>query len=104
MCVTIAQMIWEQGTTLIVMLTDLVEDGKVMDCTLSSSYHHITTLQVQCCRYWPEPEMATEYGSFELICDGKRGDNICIVRQLMLRYGKVSLFVCVLYLLICSYF
>ena len=48
MCVTIAQMIWEQGTTLIVMLTDLVEDGKVMDCTLSSSYHIITSLLYRC--------------------------------------------------------
>ena len=57
-------MVWEQGSTGIVMLTDVIEEGKV-----------------RCCQYWPEVKSSREYGKFEVTT---LYDRISFMRQQLL--------------------
>ena len=66
-------MIWEQGSTVIVMLTDVIESGKV-----------------RCCRYWPDVNCTQEYGKFEITTLSEQKDRICLTRQLKLKNRMVS--------------
>lgn len=72
-CIDFWQMVWEQGCSLIVMLTDVVEEGKV-----------------KCCRYWPDQGTSTEYGPFEIYCDSDRMDGLCSTRRFILRNNKMK--------------
>ena len=58
-------MVWEQGSTGIVMLTDVIEEGKV-----------------RCCQYWPEVKSSREYGKFEVTTLSQQHDRISFTRQL----------------------
>lgn len=66
------QMIWEQHSTLVVMLTEVVEGGKV-----------------RCCRYWPEVNSSQEYGRYEVTNLTEQSDRIFYTRQLRLRNRMV---------------
>lgn len=67
-------MIWEQGCTAIVMLTDVIEAGKV-----------------RCCRYWPELNCTQEYGKYAVTNLSEQKERICLTRQLRLKNRMVSL-------------
>lgn len=62
------QMVWEQKCEIIVMLTGLVEGGKVTNLK-DSNYKLLIvfSVQIKCTQYWPEPQDGTlEYGSIEV--------------------------------------
>ena len=66
-------MIWEQRSTLVVMLTEIVEGGKV-----------------RCCKYWPDVKSSQEYGKYEITNLNEQSDRIFCTRQLRLRNRMVS--------------
>ena len=59
---------------MVVMLTDVVEGGKV-----------------RCCRYWPEVKSSQEYGKYEITNLNEQSDRVFCTRQLRLRNRMVSL-------------
>jgi protein tyrosine phosphatase len=65
-------MIWEQRSTLVVMLTEIVEGGKV-----------------RCCKYWPDVKSSQEYGKYEVTNLTEQSDRIFYTRQLRLRNRMV---------------
>lgn len=67
-CKDFWQMVWEQSSTLLVMLTGVVEGGKV-----------------RCCRYWPDPHASQEWGKYEVHNVSEQADRIYITRNLKLR-------------------
>ena len=67
-------MIWEQGVSVVVMLTDVVEAGKV-----------------RCCRYWPELSSTQEYGKYVVSTLSEHKERICLTRHLRLKNIMVSL-------------
>jgi len=67
------QMIWEQGSTVVVMLTDVIEAGKV-----------------RCCRYWPDVNGTQEYGKYAVTTISEQKERICFTRQLRLKNRMVS--------------
>ena len=80
---------------MIVMLTSIVEAGKVTnDSIYSPPPSHVTlsnqiARQVKCCRYWPDKGSSIEYGPFEILSEVERSDDLCTTRHLMLRNNKV---------------
>jgi len=61
------QMVWEQKSEIIVMLTGLVEGGKVSRNLVIDRHKIIFSAQRKCTQYWPEPEDGTlEYGNIEV--------------------------------------
>ena len=58
---------------MIVMLTDVIEAGKV-----------------KCCRYWPEINTTQEYGKYEIHTISEQSDRIYFTRQMRLRNKMVS--------------
>ncbi len=65
-------MVWEQGSTLIIMLTDVIEAGKV-----------------RCCKYWPKVNGSQEYGKYEITTLSEQGDRVYFTRQLLLKNRMV---------------
>ncbi|XP_019850847.1 PREDICTED: tyrosine-protein phosphatase non-receptor type 4-like [Amphimedon queenslandica] len=72
-CIDFWQMVWEQGCGFIVMLTDIMEEGKV-----------------KCCRYWPDQGNSTEYGPFQIYCESDRKDNLCCTRHFVLKNNRTK--------------
>lgn len=66
-------MIWEQGCTTIVMLTTLVEKGRI-----------------KCHQYWPSRKETFEYGNLQITNISERLETHCHYRELSLKNKTVS--------------
>uniref|UniRef100_A0A4W3HW26 Tyrosine-protein phosphatase n=1 Tax=Callorhinchus milii TaxID=7868 RepID=A0A4W3HW26_CALMI len=66
-CQDFWQMTWEQGSSLVVMLTTQVERGRV-----------------KCHQYWPEPSDNASYGTFQVGCHSEEGNPAYVFRELTL--------------------
>lgn len=61
------QMVWEQRCEIIVMLTGLVEGGKVNELLVARHLISCTFVQRKCTQYWPEPQDdVLQYGNIEV--------------------------------------
>ncbi|XP_064402254.1 tyrosine-protein phosphatase non-receptor type 4-like [Halichondria panicea] len=67
-CKDFWQMVWEQHSTLVVMLTGIVEEGKV-----------------RCCKYWPDLGCKQEYGKYGVTNLSEQTDRVIVTRQLKLK-------------------
>ncbi len=65
-------MVWEQHSTLVVMLTGIVEEGKV-----------------RCCKYWPDLGCMLEYGKYGVTNLSEQTDRVIVTRQLRLKNRMV---------------
>ncbi|MFT7815022.1 tyrosine-protein phosphatase non-receptor type 4-like isoform X3 [Arapaima gigas] len=66
-CPDFWQMTWEQGSSMVVMLTTQVERGRV-----------------KCHQYWPNPSSSTTYGNFQVTCLAEEGNAAFFVREMTL--------------------
>ncbi|GAB1285348.1 Tyrosine-protein phosphatase non-receptor type 4 [Apodemus speciosus] len=66
-CKDFWQMTWEQGSSMVVMLTTQVERGRV-----------------KCHQYWPEPSGSSSYGCYQVTCHSEEGNPAYIFRNLTL--------------------
>uniref|UniRef100_A0A8C2ECI8 protein-tyrosine-phosphatase n=1 Tax=Cyprinus carpio TaxID=7962 RepID=A0A8C2ECI8_CYPCA len=66
-CPDFWQMTWEQGSSLVVMLTTQVERGRV-----------------KCHQYWPNPSGSATYGGFQVSCQTEEGNSAFLVRDMTL--------------------
>ncbi|KAM6970309.1 tyrosine-protein phosphatase non-receptor type 4 [Aplochiton taeniatus] len=68
-CSDFWQMTWEQGSSLVVMLTTQVERGRV-----------------KCHQYWPNTDGTAVYGGFHLACHTEEGNSAFLVREMTLTH------------------
>lgn len=68
-CPDFWQMAWEQGSSLVVMLTTQVERGRV-----------------KCHQYWPNPSGSATYGGFQVSCQTEEGNSGFLVRDMTLTH------------------
>ncbi|XP_041724933.1 tyrosine-protein phosphatase non-receptor type 4 isoform X1 [Coregonus clupeaformis] len=68
-CPDFWQMTWEQGSSMVVMLTTQVERGRV-----------------KCHQYWPNPDSTATYGRFQLDCLTEEGNSAFLVRDMTLTH------------------
>ncbi|XP_078119410.1 tyrosine-protein phosphatase non-receptor type 4 [Sander vitreus] len=68
-CPDFWQMTWEQGSSMVVMLTTQVERGRV-----------------KCHQYWPNPDSSTTYGDFTVMCHNEEGNSAFLVREMTLMH------------------
>ncbi|KAM8789748.1 tyrosine-protein phosphatase non-receptor type 4 isoform 5-T5 [Rhynchonycteris naso] len=66
-CKDFWQMTWEQGSSMVVMLTTQVERGRV-----------------KCHQYWPEPTGSSFYGCYQVTCHSEEGNTAYIFRKMTL--------------------
>ncbi|XP_052592698.1 tyrosine-protein phosphatase non-receptor type 4 isoform X3 [Peromyscus californicus insignis] len=66
-CKDFWQMTWEQGSSMVVMLTTQVERGRV-----------------KCHQYWPEPTGSSSYGCYQVTCHSEEGNPAYIFRKMTL--------------------
>ncbi|XP_036401179.1 tyrosine-protein phosphatase non-receptor type 4 isoform X1 [Megalops cyprinoides] len=66
-CPDFWQMTWEQGSSMVVMLTTQVERGRV-----------------KCHQYWPNPSGSATYGNFQVTCLSEEGNSAFLVRDMTL--------------------
>uniref|UniRef100_A0A669PEQ9 protein-tyrosine-phosphatase n=1 Tax=Phasianus colchicus TaxID=9054 RepID=A0A669PEQ9_PHACC len=66
-CPDFWQMTWEQGSSMVVMLTTQVERGRV-----------------KCHQYWPEPSGSSSYGNFQITCHSEEGNPAYVFREMTL--------------------
>ncbi|GAB5575593.1 tyrosine-protein phosphatase non-receptor type 4 isoform X10 [Prionailurus iriomotensis] len=66
-CTDFWQMTWEQGSSMVVMLTTQVERGRV-----------------KCHQYWPEPTASSSYGCYQVTCHSEEGNTAYIFRKMTL--------------------
>ncbi|NXA46769.1 PTN4 phosphatase, partial [Nothocercus julius] len=66
-CPDFWQMTWEQGSSMVVMLTTQVERGRV-----------------KCHQYWPEPSGSASYGNFQITCHSEEGNPAYVFREMTL--------------------
>uniref|UniRef100_A0A8C1XBI0 Tyrosine-protein phosphatase n=1 Tax=Cyprinus carpio TaxID=7962 RepID=A0A8C1XBI0_CYPCA len=66
-CPDFWQMTWEQGSSLVVMLTTQVERGRV-----------------KCHQYWPNPSGSATYAGFQVSCLTEEGNSAFLVRDMTL--------------------
>ncbi|XP_047578553.1 tyrosine-protein phosphatase non-receptor type 4 isoform X2 [Lutra lutra] len=66
-CTDFWQMTWEQGSSMVVMLTTQVERGRV-----------------KCHQYWPEPTESSSYGCYQVTCHSEEGNTAYIFRKMTL--------------------
>uniref|UniRef100_A0A8C4LZU8 protein-tyrosine-phosphatase n=1 Tax=Equus asinus asinus TaxID=83772 RepID=A0A8C4LZU8_EQUAS len=72
-CTDFWQMTWEQGSSMVVMLTTQVERGRV-----------------KCHQYWPEPTGSSSYGCYQVTCHSEEGNTACIFRKMTLFNQEVG--------------
>lgn len=112
-CPDFWQMTWEQGSSLVVMLTTQVErgrvcislwhcncDGFILTKGLLSIYFFFILLeltsfdsflpQVKCHQYWPNPSGSATYGGFQVSCQTEEGNSAFLVRDMTLTHIEVS--------------
>ncbi|XP_016089220.1 tyrosine-protein phosphatase non-receptor type 4-like isoform X2 [Sinocyclocheilus grahami] len=68
-CPDFWQMTWEQGSSLVVMLTTQVERGRV-----------------KCHQYWPNLSGSATYGGFQVSCQTEEGNSAFLVRDMTLTH------------------
>ncbi|XP_061547881.1 tyrosine-protein phosphatase non-receptor type 4 [Phycodurus eques] len=68
-CPDFWQMTWEQGSSMVVMLTTQVERGRV-----------------KCHQYWPNPDNSAPYGDFTVTCHNEEGNSAFLVREMTLMH------------------
>uniref|UniRef100_A0A673I693 protein-tyrosine-phosphatase n=1 Tax=Sinocyclocheilus rhinocerous TaxID=307959 RepID=A0A673I693_9TELE len=68
-CPDFWQMAWEQGSSLVVMLTTQVERGRV-----------------KCHQYWPNLSGSATYGGFQVSCQTEEGNSAFLVRDMTLTH------------------
>lgn len=68
-CPDFWQMTWEQGSSMVVMLTTQVERGRV-----------------KCHQYWPNPSGSATYGGFQVSCQLEEGNSAFLVRDMILTH------------------
>ncbi|XP_056144880.1 tyrosine-protein phosphatase non-receptor type 4 [Lampris incognitus] len=68
-CADFWQMTWEQGSSMVVMLTTQVERGRV-----------------KCHQYWPNPDSSATYGEFTVACHTEEGNAAFLVREMTLTH------------------
>uniref|UniRef100_A0A8C5Q639 Tyrosine-protein phosphatase n=1 Tax=Leptobrachium leishanense TaxID=445787 RepID=A0A8C5Q639_9ANUR len=66
-CPDFWQMTWEQGSSMVVMLTTQVERGRV-----------------KCHQYWPELMVVSEFGNFQITCHSEDGNPAYVFREMTL--------------------
>ncbi|CAH2305098.1 tyrosine- phosphatase non-receptor type 4 [Pelobates cultripes] len=66
-CPDFWQMTWEQGSSMVVMLTTQVERGRV-----------------KCHQYWPETLVVSEFGNFQITCHSEDGNPAYVFREMTL--------------------
>ncbi|XP_041432657.1 tyrosine-protein phosphatase non-receptor type 4 isoform X4 [Xenopus laevis] len=66
-CPDFWQMTWEQGSSMVVMLTTQVERGRV-----------------KCHQYWPETTGSSEFGKFQISCHSEEGNPAYVFREMTL--------------------
>ncbi|CAO2636572.1 Tyrosine-protein phosphatase non-receptor type 4 [Lemmus lemmus] len=66
-CKDFWQMTWEQGSSMVVMLTTQVERGRV-----------------KCHQYWPEPTGSSSYGCYQVTCHSEEGNPAYVFRKMTL--------------------
>lgn len=66
-CTDFWQMTWEQGSSMVVMLTTQVERGRV-----------------KCHQYWPEPTGSSSYGCYQVTCHSEEGNPAYVFRKMTL--------------------
>lgn len=116
-------MVWEQSCELVIMLTEVVENGKVFKinnvCVLcilalklaAHNCMHVVCVypdvfnppispnffiryhQVRCCQYWPEKGSTKDYGKFQVMTELEQVDRVYITRRFKLRNNLVSVFI-----------
>uniref|UniRef100_A0A087XMM3 protein-tyrosine-phosphatase n=1 Tax=Poecilia formosa TaxID=48698 RepID=A0A087XMM3_POEFO len=64
-CPDFWRMTWEQGSSMVVMLTTQVERGRV-----------------KCHQYWPNPDSSATYGDFKVTCHNEEGNSAFLVREM----------------------
>ncbi|KPP59714.1 tyrosine-protein phosphatase non-receptor type 4-like [Scleropages formosus] len=72
-CLDFWQMTWEQGSSMVVMLTTQVERGRV-----------------KCHQYWPNPSSSATYGTFRVACLTEEGNSAFFVREMTLTNLEVG--------------
>ncbi|XP_072253935.1 tyrosine-protein phosphatase non-receptor type 4 isoform X1 [Leuresthes tenuis] len=70
-CPDFWQMTWEQGSSMVVMLTTQVERGRV-----------------KCHQYWPNPDSSATYGDFTVTCHNEEGNSAFLVREMTLMHTQ----------------
>ncbi|TNN72123.1 Tyrosine-protein phosphatase non-receptor type 4 [Liparis tanakae] len=70
-CPDFWQMTWEQGSSMVVMLTTQVERGRV-----------------KCHQYWPNPDRSATYGDFSVTCHNEEGNTAFLVREMTLTHTQ----------------
>uniref|UniRef100_A0A8C7L2Z1 Tyrosine-protein phosphatase n=1 Tax=Oncorhynchus kisutch TaxID=8019 RepID=A0A8C7L2Z1_ONCKI len=68
-CPDFWQMTWEQGSSVVVMLTTQVERGRV-----------------KCHQYWPNTDSTATYGHFQVACLTEEGNSAFLVRDMTLTH------------------
>uniref|UniRef100_A0A8B9K1L7 protein-tyrosine-phosphatase n=1 Tax=Astyanax mexicanus TaxID=7994 RepID=A0A8B9K1L7_ASTMX len=68
-CSDFWQMTWEQGSSMVVMLTTQVERGRV-----------------KCHQYWPNPSGTATYDGFQVSCQTEEGNSAFLVREMTLTH------------------
>ncbi|XP_045143339.1 tyrosine-protein phosphatase non-receptor type 4 isoform X3 [Echinops telfairi] len=66
-CTDFWQMTWEQGSSMVVMLTTQVERGRI-----------------KCHQYWPEPTGSSSYGCYQVTCHSEEGNTAYVFRKMTL--------------------
>nr|XP_033801316.1 tyrosine-protein phosphatase non-receptor type 4 isoform X3 [Geotrypetes seraphini] len=66
-CPDFWQMTWEQGSSMVVMLTTQVERGRV-----------------KCHQYWPEPAASSSFGNYQITCHSDEGNPAYVFREMTL--------------------
>ncbi|XP_027001240.2 tyrosine-protein phosphatase non-receptor type 4 isoform X2 [Tachysurus fulvidraco] len=72
-CTDFWQMTWEQGSSMVVMLTTQVERGRV-----------------KCHQYWPHPSGTAAFGGFQLSCHTEEGNSAFLVRDMTLIHTETE--------------
>ncbi|MEQ2298557.1 Tyrosine-protein phosphatase non-receptor type 4 [Ameca splendens] len=70
-CPDFWRMTWEQGSSMVVMLTTQVERGRV-----------------KCHQYWPNPDSMATYGDFKVMCHNEEGNSAFLVREMTLTHTQ----------------
>ncbi|XP_035378790.1 tyrosine-protein phosphatase non-receptor type 4 isoform X1 [Electrophorus electricus] len=72
-CTDFWQMTWEQGSSMVVMLTTQVERGRV-----------------KCHQYWPNSSGTDTYGGFQVSCQTEEGTSAFLVRDMTLTHTETE--------------